>query len=162
MLETLYDQPFSSSAQILCKNGIQRKQKWDSLNFENGFEFDHPENPILFFFRSNEFDKITEKSNLTIIWSFFTILDNFQIFAKMRYPLVKFCEKHESDVGDPAQPTTLELCPNFVIKWGPELPEIALAQFWRRIRIWRTRKSPWTSFRPNPTNSIKKIGKRPY
>ncbi len=39
---------------------------------------------------------------------------DFNISAKMLYPLVKFDTKNDGDVGDPAGPTILQLRPNFL------------------------------------------------
>ncbi len=52
-----------------------------------------------------------------LIWTFHAS----KLFAKGRYPRVKFNEKHDGDVAEPVQSTVLELCPNFIQKWGTNL-----------------------------------------
>ncbi len=54
------------------------------------------------------------------------ILQNFdgsKSFAKVPHPGVKFDRKHDKDDSEPVRPAVPELCPNFVQKWGPELPK---------------------------------------
>ncbi len=47
-------------------------------------------------------------------------LDVTKIFAKVPYLFVKINEKHDADVAEAVKPTVLELCSNFVQKWGPK------------------------------------------
>ncbi len=46
-------------------------------------------------FKSNEFDKMSEKTPLLL----FSSVRDCKIFAKMPYPSVKFNEKHDGEVG---------------------------------------------------------------
>ncbi len=58
-----------------------------------------------------------------------------KIFPQVSYSYLKFSEKHDENVPEPVRPTVLQLCPNYVQKWDPELTKILTLQFWWWIRI---------------------------
>ncbi len=50
--------------------------------------------------------------------------DDFKIFAKMLYCLVKFDDNHNGYVGRPVQPVIRESCQEFVQEYVPESPRM--------------------------------------
>ncbi len=62
-----------------------------------------------------------------------------RILLKDTGPLVKILEVWNVHVTESVRPTGLELCPNFVQKWGPETPKVMPPPLERRIRIWGPR-----------------------
>ncbi len=66
-------------------------QKWSYLIYPDRFEFGDLENPHRRrCTKLGDFNKIAEKLALTIVRAFLPVLDNFQIFAKMPYLIIKY------------------------------------------------------------------------
>ncbi len=53
---------------------------------------------------SNEFHKLTQKNDLTIVKEIFEDLDFYKIFKKVQHPYVKFDQKQNGDVPGPYDP----------------------------------------------------------
>ncbi len=131
----------------------QSFQKWCHLNFDVGFEFGDHENPHDYGFLQIE-----------RIWLIYPkncphgkdtpSLDASKIFGKEPYPYVKFYKKHNGNVVKVAQSTILELCQNFMQKWGLEPSKMVPPQFWQLIPTRRPRKPQWLLFPLNRTTLI--------
>ncbi len=49
--------------------------------------------------KSNDYDKLAGENALIIVMAFWAIFEDFKLFVKMLYRLVKFVEKHDGDVS---------------------------------------------------------------
>ncbi len=117
MMETspgLYNQPFLSYVQILCKCGSQTLQKYCHLNVEDLFEFCRPWKLPYPPFPPNRTNSINWPKKFFYYKGHFGKFCDSNIFAKRFYPYVKFYEKHDGDVAETVLHTIPELCPNFV------------------------------------------------
>ncbi len=111
MLTSPYDQPFSVTSKFCVKMGhrIPKSSASSILRMDSNSATSKTSTAVSF--KSNKFDKIAEKK----IYSK-EILDDFKIFSKMPYLVVKFDKKDQDVIDKPVRLTIVKfvqiLCKN--------------------------------------------------